>query len=128
MNKILPLTKSADLKIYFFIARFPAIEIPKEGVISVLGYNLESAIPRAKEKMLEKNYQLKYVGGQPVKELLESIESISKPKPAPELKKSLAEIKKMNLEQFKNSILLVADEFVKKGADKIILKSIIKNL
>ena len=123
----LSLTKLTDLKLFFFIVRQVQIETPNEGVISVLAYNLENAIPSAKAKT-PKGYQLKFTGNQPVKGILDAVESISKSVPGLKPEKSLQEIKKISVEQFKNNILLVADDFIKKDKDKIILKRIVKNL
>lgn len=128
MEKILPLTKLVDLKLFFFIVRPIQMEIDKEGIVSVLAFDLESAIPHAKEKK-PLGYQLKFVGNQPVKGLIDAVEKKSiVGQPQQEITKAPQEVAKINLTQFKNNLLLVADDFVKNKEDKIILKRIIKGL
>ena len=126
MNLPLSEVSKKDLKLFYFISRPMPLEVKNEGVVTSVGFDLETAIAKALQKG-PSGYSIKFVGSQLVKDIVDIV-SLSEKKvdqnpPSPQEK-----VKKINFVQFKNNLLLVVDDFVEKKEDQIVLKRIIKEL
>ena len=117
-----------ELKLYFFIARQPNIEVQNEKVIAVLAYELESALLRGKQEAKELN--IIYHGQAiPIREVIEKIyiEGVLSP---PTTTEKLPEIprEKLSIEQFKAGLVLAAENLCQNEEQKKQLKELIENL
>lgn len=128
---VLTREQSSDLRIYFMIARPLNIQIANEKVIAILAYDIDSAITKAKTEAQDLNV-VYYGQNLPVKELINKIylDNVIIPPPEETIKviQPKEDIKKLNKEQFKVGLLLVANEYVKVAGDRKILKEIIEKI
>ena len=124
-NNKIPLTnlKKEDLKLFFLISRPLKLNIDNEKVELVLDFNLEGVMKQLK---MPQGFTATYKGNLTINQLLEKIQLDNKVSIGSEAK--VIDHKKMNKKQFKNSLMLVADTFVKKAKDKKVLKEIIERI
>ena len=124
----IPLTnlRKEELKLFFLISRPIKLDIANEKVELVLDFNLEGVMKNLK---LPQGFTAAYKGSLTISQLLEKIQLENKVSVGNESKViDQPAKKKMNKKQFKNSLMLVADKFVKKAKDKKVIKKIIKEL
>lgn len=124
-----------DLCIWFLISKPAPIKIDGEKVVSVLAYDLPSAMERAKK---EAPGQALFFMGQktPVKDLLKKLvlgddpmaKMVKTALEAVEIEPTEVKGRKMGKERFKNSLLLTAETMIKSSEDRKVLEGIVKKL
>jgi len=116
----LKLEKAEELKLYFFIGRKNDIRIEGEKCISVLAYDLETALKKARES--EKDAIVYH--GQSI-----SVRSLTSKIAQEEVSVEKGNIPQvLGKEQFKRCLLLSANELVKDPLDKESLMKIINKI
>ena len=120
-------TEEQDLRLFFLIGRKLSL-IPEERIIVILAFKLEDAFVRAKTTY--PGFGLTYNGQNILmKELLEKLQTEGNVSP-PTAQKVWEEPlppEKLKFEEFRNCLLLVADEYTMEK-DKETLKEIIERL
>ncbi len=115
-------TQQRELKLYYFITKEAVPNttplLVKEGVVSVVSYDLDQAVQVANQGV-KPGTGLVIGGNQSVKSILDIIKT---EKEKPEEKKAMA------FENFKSAILYAAEEYVTSKADKLMLQTILKRL
>lgn len=121
--------EAQDLRIFFMIGK-KVVPILEERVMFSLAFKLEEAFEKI--KLESPGYLLLYTGqNMTVKELLEGLQFNKVVSPPTNKEESIREEplppEQLNFEQFRNCLLLVAEEYVK-PEDQERLKEIIKEL
>ena len=118
-----------DLKLWFFIVHPDKPYIKNEAILTVVGYDLESANVKARQDA--KGMPLTYTGQNAIiKDLISQLhlgESAIISVEEPEQVK-LPPKEKFGKEQFKSGLLMALKEFIKDKKDKEILSKIIEKL
>lgn len=124
------MTNQTSPKAYFFISRPVDLKIANEGVSVVLANNFQEAALHAVQ-LIPPGYSIKFLAERSQEELrqLFMIPDRQEEKPIPTTisrEGKPADPIKMSKDSFKNSILLVADDYIKDKEDQEKLKEIIK--
>lgn len=115
-----------DLRLYFLVYRPIQLSVPNEGMAAILSYDLDKAIERAKQ-IVPLNYFMVCLGYKTVKELLEVIQIEGSLIIKSGEKQELPSIEKISIEQFRNGLMLVANEYCE-PKDREILLDILKRV
>lgn len=119
-------TRKQELKLFFWLTR------QNNSIEVALGYDIEDSLKTLNQR-LPAGIPLSYKGFMTVSGLLSQVKDDKKEVKKEARKGARKEVKmentkKMNKEQFKNSLLLVLNDFIKRDGEKKALTKIIKKL
>jgi len=115
-----------ELRLYFMVSRPIQLSIPNEGIAAILSYDLDEAAKKVR-KIIPINYFVSYLGYKTVNDLLKDIQLEGTVVVEPEGNKEVLAKEKISAEQFRNGLMLVANDYCSEE-DKNIIISILEKV
>jgi len=120
-----------ELRLYYFITKFieaspDGKQTMKEGVTTILSFDLDRAVGEA-SRSLPIGTQLVLAGNKPISEIMEMIKVEEKKEIEIKMPQEII-TKKLGREEFKNNLLLAADELISDVRDQKTIKRIVSKI